>query len=591
MHPVMEWLMAAVCSGQAQRVQALLQQGASPHTSYEPDNRTVLHAAAQAGQVKVLHHLLDAGADVNARTSNGTTPLHLAIVHGYTPAVAALLERGASVTAADNDGWTALHHAARHGHTAVFQMLLKAGASLEASSTQCGAPLHCACHGRSCATASRLLALGAAVTSRDSKGRTPLHVSAGMGHLDLVRLLVGAGASVDVKDSQGQTPLMLAGTNHHMAVMEELVAHCSEPCASDDHGNMALHLACRHGAGDISRLLQATADCLQLDAANSSGQAPLHVALDSRQLARVRALLAAGADPNALYAGAVDEQGGSIPAGTNPLQRAVQMHFREAVPLLATRTNLRRTCHAQAPQGEKGQQQQQQQHHHPGNGLFAPMAMADTLGKVLRELLWGAQGGHAQYTHAEQAVSCLEAVRDVLGEAAVGQALGQVLDSHWHINCSGMLLQALYSRCMAPIQDRWRIIQRIQQLVVEPQQQQLQQQQEDGTNVRRLLGQQLAPAGDLKAAGQAAADSGQWLPFARQLEQQVWLEPTVATAKPYLEAVSSKGPVMMLSHVKGLCAALLKVQQQPAHIMPKEMAAAMVSAVGMAARRHASRAG
>ena len=59
--------------------------------------------------------MLDAGADLNARTKLGATPLHLAAAFNQKPTVlTALLNAGADLNTRDKDGFTPLHVAAEH---------------------------------------------------------------------------------------------------------------------------------------------------------------------------------------------------------------------------------------------------------------------------------------------------------------------------------------------------------------------------------------------------------------------------------------------------------------------------------------------
>jgi ankyrin repeat protein len=112
-------LLAAAAEGNTVKVQQLLKRGASPHATHGPDKRTALHAAAEAGHVKVVNVLFNstkaAAAAVDARTTKGRTPLHLAARRGHGSVAKALLTWRASVFAADNDGCTPLHHAATRG--------------------------------------------------------------------------------------------------------------------------------------------------------------------------------------------------------------------------------------------------------------------------------------------------------------------------------------------------------------------------------------------------------------------------------------------------------------------------------------------
>src|SRR6516165_3172922 len=69
--------------------------------------RAIRNADAQA-----VRKLLDDGADVNARDSEGNTPLILASFHASPECVALLLEMGADANAANQAGVTALIRAA-----------------------------------------------------------------------------------------------------------------------------------------------------------------------------------------------------------------------------------------------------------------------------------------------------------------------------------------------------------------------------------------------------------------------------------------------------------------------------------------------
>lgn len=54
--------------------------------------------------------LIDAGANTNAQSQDGTTPLMLAILNGHEPEVQDLLERGADLAIADYSGERAVDY-------------------------------------------------------------------------------------------------------------------------------------------------------------------------------------------------------------------------------------------------------------------------------------------------------------------------------------------------------------------------------------------------------------------------------------------------------------------------------------------------
>lgn len=90
----------------------LLNNGARPDTLRSAAGRTALHVAAAYYACETLcGHLLNAGADINARTNNGATPLMLAAQNAKLRLVKFLIARGADPSLKDNKGKTAYDYA------------------------------------------------------------------------------------------------------------------------------------------------------------------------------------------------------------------------------------------------------------------------------------------------------------------------------------------------------------------------------------------------------------------------------------------------------------------------------------------------
>lgn len=101
--------------------------------AFSHDGFTALHLAAFFGNEATAAALLDAGADVNAASTNRTisfhaTPLHSAIASRQAGVAALLLSRGADPNARQEGGITPLHAAAAAGEDAVVKDLLARGA-------------------------------------------------------------------------------------------------------------------------------------------------------------------------------------------------------------------------------------------------------------------------------------------------------------------------------------------------------------------------------------------------------------------------------------------------------------------------------
>lgn len=72
-----------------------------------------LFAAVDTENLVTVEHLLQQGADTEARTTNGVTVLMDAAETGNVALVSLLLQQGAKVAAKDDQGHTALTHAAQ----------------------------------------------------------------------------------------------------------------------------------------------------------------------------------------------------------------------------------------------------------------------------------------------------------------------------------------------------------------------------------------------------------------------------------------------------------------------------------------------
>ncbi len=141
--------------------------------------RTLLHAAAAAGNIAFVELLLHLNARPGIQDDGGHTPLYAAANECATPEGAAvvriLVQAGAAVDACDGaKRCTALHMAARRGHTAIAAALLDCGAAIEARDSLGETPLRRAVNCNKAAVAALLLERGADPHSPGSKGLTPL---------------------------------------------------------------------------------------------------------------------------------------------------------------------------------------------------------------------------------------------------------------------------------------------------------------------------------------------------------------------------------------------------------------------------------
>jgi ankyrin repeat protein len=189
---------------------------------------TPLHVAVAEGRPDVVRVLVEAGADLTARTDDQRTPLHLAL-QLRPELVPVLRQLGAPVDATSaaylgdvdqlarhladgtdpgdrTGGVDLLSWAASGGAAPTARLLLERGADADAGA------LHFAAGGARPELVRLLLAAGADASRRDpATGRTPLHAAVAAGAAgpapEVVRMLLAAGADVNATTHDGASAL------------------------------------------------------------------------------------------------------------------------------------------------------------------------------------------------------------------------------------------------------------------------------------------------------------------------------------------------------------------------------------------------
>jgi len=160
---------------------------------------------------------------VNLRDKDGATILHYAANSGQIKYFRFLIEHGADLHSRDNRGASPLHYAASKGHTEVVDLLLSSGAEIDAvTDNDRATPLHCAVIGGFLKTVELLISRGADCDARKTDGQTPMHRAAFKGHSDIVSLLMSRCSSMDIRDNESRTPLDIAREQGHQAAVELL---------------------------------------------------------------------------------------------------------------------------------------------------------------------------------------------------------------------------------------------------------------------------------------------------------------------------------------------------------------------------------
>lgn len=210
----------------AQRVRELIAKGAI--VDIRSDEHacciTPLFSAACHCNIGALDALLLAGADVEARDSNGRTALMYAVTafenwQHRVACVRKLVAAGVPLNAQNEGGATALHFAVQAQSVELTTLLLELGIDQNLCLINGRTPLYTACT-KNCALLELLLACPGTnldAQTNDQKA-TALHCAAFYGDLEMVYMLLAAGANPRIKNAAGMLP-------SHCALEGSGVAH------------------------------------------------------------------------------------------------------------------------------------------------------------------------------------------------------------------------------------------------------------------------------------------------------------------------------------------------------------------------------
>ena len=296
-------LMLASHFGLETLARRLLEDGADV-TAKTSDGWTALHAAAKSGSEVLMKLLLEKGAQVEAKDRYDQTALHQALYGGHLKGVF-LLEKGTSSPPTPNLGWTALRRAAYDGNvTELLRLLSNDGdvvrneeVHLAAGKNDRDVALRAAAHRGHEGVVRLLLENGADVCAHDGRGRTALRSAALKGHFAIVRLLLDKGPNISANVTHGLPVLVAAIALGHEAIAKLLLERGADTTARDPKGWTALVTAAYFGSETMVRLLLRYD--ANVEARMNGGRTALTMATTTGHYEGIILLLDAGADVNA----------------------------------------------------------------------------------------------------------------------------------------------------------------------------------------------------------------------------------------------------------------------------------------------------
>ena len=170
------------------------------------NNNIKLIRSSMFGNREAVKKYIEDGADVNAKNSDGYTALYLASSNGRTEIVAMLLDAGANVNARTNTnywGSTALIRASENKHTEIVSMLLDNGADVNATDDDGDT------------------ALMRVINCNEEDDRPWNHVENDI--IEIVEMLLENGADVNVENKNRKTALKIAEETGCTKIIQKLI--------------------------------------------------------------------------------------------------------------------------------------------------------------------------------------------------------------------------------------------------------------------------------------------------------------------------------------------------------------------------------
>ncbi|KAL4881957.1 ankyrin repeat-containing domain protein [Aspergillus karnatakaensis] len=220
------WLFRTMRNATETVVQFVLERSDTDLSDKDYEGKTLIHHAAEHGNLQALRLLLQADPLVDQRDNDGKTALFYAAQERLPHAVRILLEHDAAITSnedIDHDPVRACLFnipAERHNHDWIIpmqetvQQLIKHGADFNAMTNQ-RTYFHDALMSEdgfwiSKYSVQALLDLGADPDIADGDGKTVLHLAAELGYDEAVAVLLNNGADMSAKTPCGKTAVQFA---------------------------------------------------------------------------------------------------------------------------------------------------------------------------------------------------------------------------------------------------------------------------------------------------------------------------------------------------------------------------------------------
>ena len=287
--------------GRLDNIKRLIQNGADIQAR-DSNGSTVLHFASALSNQEVVEFLLNLNEiSVNAINHFSQTPLIYACYDGgRLDNIKMLRQNGADIQASISNGSTVLHFASCDSNQEVVEFLLKSNEiSVNATNNLNQTPLMHACYdGGRLDNIKMLIQNGADIQASNSNGLTVIHFASRNSNQEVVEFLLKSDKiSVNAADNLNRTPLMYACCDGgRLDNIKILIQNGADIYARDNNGSTVLHCASASSNQEVVEFLLKL-NKISVNATNHFNQTPLmHACVDGDRLDKIKMLLKNGAN-------------------------------------------------------------------------------------------------------------------------------------------------------------------------------------------------------------------------------------------------------------------------------------------------------
>lgn len=275
------------------------------------NKKNILHKMVSKNSIEAIRWLLEKDFDINEEDDKGYTPLSLAGFKGYVQIMNLLLQKGADTNYINLDGKTIIQIVAQGGNFTSYSMLKNLTRNINNFDSNGRNILFDAVIGKNIKIIEDLLQdENVTKNVKDKNGRTLFHLESTYANSEIPKLLIKYNIDYKQKDEFGRTflfSLLEGGFNQYKIMTEILKLDWKLINEVDNYGdNLLIYavklLAKKEEINEFDVLFKFI-DLLCFESIdkrhkNNQGESALTIAIDSKNLELIEALLYNGVSPN-----------------------------------------------------------------------------------------------------------------------------------------------------------------------------------------------------------------------------------------------------------------------------------------------------